>query len=268
MREKLFLIHGWNMPSPIWDSFRQKLLEYSDVEIHVATMSGYELNGSPSGDLLGITDEPESTDSVIGRVIQDLLEQAPESAHWCGWSLGASLAISAAASHPDRVTGLTLISPTPRFLVGDDWDLGMDPRTFDKLQRITLRNHAIGWSRFLQMQFPRKLSQDQILQLEQQIKSNASGFCPTRQALEDGKRLLCDMDLRPCLEQISSPVHVIAGSDDQIIPVEASKFVSEKIAGASFVEVDAGHGLIHTNASEVAAIVAANLMSRSAEATQ
>lgn len=268
MREKLFLIHGWNMPSQIWDLFLQELQEHSDVEIHVAMMSGYELNGSPSDDLLGITEDPESTDSVVGRVIQDLLEQAPESAHWCGWSLGASLAITAAASHPDRVTGVTLISPTPKFLVGDDWEMGMESRTFDKLQRITLRNHAMGWSRFLQMQFPRALSQDQASQLELQIKSNAPGFCPTRQALEEGKRLLCEMDLRLCLEQISNPVHVIAGSDDQIIPVEASKFVSRQIPGSSFVEVDAGHGLIYTHAAEVAAIVAANLTAFSTEAPQ
>jgi len=55
-----------------------------------------------------------------GDTLHQLLAQAPGKSHWCGWSLGATLAMQAALVAPERISQLTLISPTARFFKTDD----------------------------------------------------------------------------------------------------------------------------------------------------
>ena len=63
-----------------------------------------------------------------------------------GWSMGASVALSLAARHPDRLGGLVLLAATPRMMRDDGW-AGMSPRRLEALEtglRITCGQGFLG----------------------------------------------------------------------------------------------------------------------------
>ena len=132
VRPKLFLIHGWNMPPLIWNPLVEKLRQHFDV--HVATLPGYRQTIEDVG-------EPRDQQMSVENALSSLLEQAPERSHWCGWSLGATLAMQAAIAEPGRISKLTLISPTARFFQTDDWPHGASVSVFDRLLQITLKKY-------------------------------------------------------------------------------------------------------------------------------
>ena len=215
---KLFLIHGWNMPPLVWN----RLVESSrpHFEIHLATLPGYEHAADRSSDA-----EHHDKDSLT-----QLLEQAPERAHWCGWSLGATLAMQAAIIAPERVSKLTLISPTARFFETDDWPLGISKSVFDRLLQITKKKYPVGLKRFLQLQLPNDNHADLLNQLAEEINNSR----PSELALQSGYETLSDTDLRDRLAEIRTPTQVIAASSDNVIPPKASQFCADQIPGASF----------------------------------
>ena len=170
VKPKLFLIHGWNMPPLVWHPLLEHLREHFEVQI--ATLPGYEHTTERSK-----TEEERGGDSLA-----ELFKQAPERSHWCGWSLGATLAMQAAIEAPERISKLTLISPTARFFRTDDWPQGISASVFDQLLRITLKKYSVGLKRFLQMQLPN----DDQLDLRNRLAESISENRPSDFALQSG----------------------------------------------------------------------------------
>ena len=260
---ELFLIHGWNMPNSIWSQLMNQWPHGTDeaVRFTVATLPGY---GQPNHDdieKLGSVEinHGDSIESILSMHLEALLEQAPPTAHWCGWSLGATLALAAAIRFPERISRLTLISPTPRFLLSGDWAWGMEAAHFERLKRVIDRDFFKGWQRFFQLQLPRETDPEVSLKLMQNIREGFSS--PTAVALEQGKRLLCELDLREELSQIKIPTQVIAVEHDQIEPAEASRFVSQSIPDATYIQWKEGHGIPYLFPEELASLLASPLES-------
>ena len=214
-RPKLFLIHGWNMPPLVWNPVIEQLQKCFDIQ--VATLPGY----------VHTTDRREET---CVDLLADLLDQAPERAHWCGWSLGATLAMQAAITAPKRISKLTLISPTARFLTTDDWPQGISASVFDQLLRITKKKFEVGLKRFLKMQLPDDDQTDLRNRLAESIVANR----PSEFALQSGYETLSQTDLRSRLGEITVPTQVIAADSDNVIPPTASRLCAEQIPDAIF----------------------------------
>ncbi|GAL23196.1 biotin synthesis protein bioH [Vibrio maritimus] len=70
----LVLVHGWGMNGAVWSACSRELAKHFTV--HTVDLPGYGLSHQVSYQSM-----PELADM--------LLEQAPESAIWLGWSLGA-----------------------------------------------------------------------------------------------------------------------------------------------------------------------------------
>ena len=221
------------MPPLIWDALLREFGD--DFKMQLATLPGYA--------------DPEQapTDSPLDS-LTELLAQAPERSHWCGWSLGATLAMQAALEFPERISKLTLISPTPRFFETSDWPHGISASTFDRLLRITQKKYTTGLMRFLQMQLPDETNQELVDQLSQRIHACR----PTDEALQTGYATLRDSDLREQLTEISVPTQVIAANDDNIISPAASRFCAEQIPNATFVSLGSDHCLPVTQPKKIA----------------
>ena len=237
VRPKLFLIHGWNMPPLVWNRLLERLRDRFDVE--VATLPGYEQSierrGEPCTDLLA-----------------NLIDRAPQRSHWCGWSLGATLAMQAAIRAPERISKLTLISPTPRFLQTDDWPHGISTPVFDQLLRITKKKYAVGLKRFLQLQFPNDDQTDLRNELEASISANP----PSEFALQSGYEILSETDLRSQLVEIKTPTQVIAARLDNVISPLASRWCADQILNATFQTLGNCHCLPATQPAELATSMA------------
>ena len=232
----LFLIHGWNMPPLVWAPLLDRLRDRFDV--HVATLPGY---GQAS----------ELSDEADDDVLANLIDQAPERSHWCGWSLGATLAMQAAIAAPVRISKLTLISPTARFLKADDWPAGIAASVFDQLLRITQKKYAVGLKRFLQMQLPSENHTDLRNRLTDSISENR----PSDFALRAGYEILSDTDLRNQLVKITIPTQVIAANSDNVISPASSRSCADQIPNATFETLGDCHCLPVTQPVELARLL-------------
>ena len=90
--DDLLLLHGWGMNSAIWGGFLDALR--SRFRVTLVELPGHGESGF----------DPEC--SSLQGWADAVLAVAPQRALWVGWSLGAQLAIQAALSVPERVTGL------------------------------------------------------------------------------------------------------------------------------------------------------------------
>ena len=224
------------MPPLVWDALLRELGD--DFKVQLATLPGY-------ADPEQVLAKPPS-DSLT-----ELLSQAPEQSHWCGWSLGATLAMKAALEFPERISKLTLISPTPRFFEADDWPHGASASTFDRLLRITQKKYTVGLIRFLQMQLPSETNENLIHQLSKQIHRHR----PTDEALQTGYATLRDSDLRNQLNEITVPTQVIAANEDNVISPAASRFCAEQIPNATFLSLGSSHCLPVTEPKKIAELI-------------
>lgn len=250
LSEPIFLVHGWNMPPGIWSRMIQELGRLDPLlEAVNATMPGYDTEiAASSVSQRVVTEESEgnarSLEEILEETLSGLLDQAPESAHWCGWSLGATLAMVAAVRFPRRVSKLTLISPTPLFCQQDDWPHGMPSATFEKLLRITCRKPAFGWQRFIDLQLPvpdqdKPNSKPKIANPPSQPEPPTN--FPLENALVDGKRILCELDLRDTITSIDVDTLVLAGHQDRVVPIEASQFIANQIPKAHLETAETEH---------------------------
>jgi pimeloyl-[acyl-carrier protein] methyl ester esterase len=172
-----------------------------------------------------------------------------------GWSTGGIVAIEAAASCPQRVAGLVLLSSTARFCAAGTaegpcsqaYTAGVEPAALRAMIRKLKRNPEEAVAEFLlQAVFPMTVAADELV-------------CRTRNALEPGKDCLIDgleylarADLRVALRSIVKPCLVIHGGQDRIVPWRAARFLGSNLP-LSKVELlsSAGHLLIEQGGEDL-----------------
>ncbi|WP_054775122.1 alpha/beta fold hydrolase [Methylogaea oryzae] len=133
----LLLVHGWSMHSGVWGEFAQ-LLAW-DFRVTAVDLPGHGYS-------------PSIADTTLAGWAEAVLAAAPPRAHWLGWSLGAHIALQAAAVHPERVECLQTIGGTPCFVQRPDWPAAMARDVFEAFSREVERDGAAALSRFLGLQ--------------------------------------------------------------------------------------------------------------------
>ena len=252
MKPHLFLIHGWNMHSGIWGPLKDCLA--ARFELTVAELPGYDSCGQPNATTLTGEQQELPISELTRQMLDSIDEQAPPRALWCGWSLGATLAMAAACrpeAGPNQMEGLILLAPTPRFLKSNDWEFGMPSSSFDRLTRITLKRYSTGLNAFLKLQLAGTDGESMMTQLERLL----AGKRPSDQALMEGQRILCELDLREKLAAIRLPTLVVAASQDDVVPPSASRWVSDQIEDSDWAELGEGHAFPITDAPELARLI-------------
>lgn len=214
------------MPPESWHEVSNRIVaRVPNAKIHLAALSGYG--------------ERTSAGPNEEAMLHDLFAQAPPCAHWCGWSMGSLLAMSAALKRPERIASLCLVSPTPRFILNDTWKHGMPQRNFDRLCRLMQRDFTRGWRRFLELQQTGDSGSSWVDQTVAQFDE----FWVDADTLQRGKTWLCETDLTASLSSIQIPTSIVAGVQDPVIPIEASREVHHAIANSAMREIGAGHAL-------------------------
>jgi pimeloyl-[acyl-carrier protein] methyl ester esterase len=219
----LTLVHGWGMNASCWDSLRATNSRHSLQSLELPG-HGRRLNENMPGSL----------DSLA----EQLLEKAPAESIWCGWSLGSQVALRAAIIAPEKIHGLILIAPTPRFVSGHDWSYGMSLESFESFYEAIKANPVSGLKRFSLLMFEgsteaRQKARDYFRKLQE------SGL-PGGKNLVRGLDILSESDLRPHLTKIKQPVYLLAGQKDSVCPISAPRWMNQNF-GWPLVEVDDGH---------------------------
>lgn len=195
----------------------------------------------------GIADLETRMDDI--RAVMDA--SGSESAAVCGVSEGGPMALLFAATYPERVQALVSYGSLPRFVRGPNFPWGMPKDEY----LAEYEAEAEVWG---SEDIAREWLESQGMEVTPEaIRDRARR---DRMAISPGAflqlgRMNAEIDVRPILSTIRVPTLVLHRSEDHI-PIDGSRWMSEQIPGARFVELPGGPHMPYLGdwASVVAAI--------------
>ena len=252
----LVMLHGWALNLRVFDDLVSRLTEWSKSGAGIAlSITRLDLPGhGRAAEPAAIHHHDAARGWDITLTAAHLLRQMPPRCVLLGWSLGAKLAMEIAAQEPQRIAGLVLVSPTPRFAVAADWPYGAAPEVLDALARHLREDYRRTVGEFLGLQVRGSANAaDTLAGLRAALL--AQGECPPEVLLRS-LQLLHQVDQRPRLPLITSPTLVIAGQYDRVVHPEASRALAALIHGARFAEIPrCGHAPFLSHAEEFCALL-------------
>ena len=155
------------------------------------------------------------------------------------WSLGSFQSLELAMKDPRSAHAIVLISSTPRFCATPDFAAGLPEANLRAMQRSLARDPRVSLENFHKLcAEPAILTDDEIAELVEKSLSLGS------ETLAAGLRDLREKDFRNDIAKIETPVLLLHGEDDKVIPVGASEWLAAKIPDAKLVTLrGAGHDL-------------------------
>jgi len=154
------------------------------------------------------------------------------------------MAMLFAAMHPDRVSGLVLLNTGARFIVADDYPIGVTRELADELVQMV----ATSWGtpEFLALANP-SADVEFIGRTAPVLRASAT----PRMAAALMANLLSS-DVRQALPLIRVPTLVLQSTGQPLAPVEQGRYLADHIEGAAFVALP-GSDLSFTEANLVIA---------------
>lgn len=224
----VILLHGFGASLHTWDPWAESLQDRFRV-------IRFDLPGS------GLS-PPDSTgdytDARAMTLINGLMQQAGlDTASLIGNSVGGRLAWTFAATYPDRVEGLVLISPDGFASPGFDYGKAPEVPAVMKMMRYTLprfmlrSNIAVGYAD------PAALTEDAVTRYHELMLAPGA-----RDAMLARMEQTVLTDPVPLLERIVAPTLLIWGEQDAMIPFANAKDYQRHIADVRLVSfADLGH---------------------------
>jgi len=220
----LVLLHGWGLHGGVWDGLVPLLEPYFRVW---------------RPDLPGHGASNWSGERTLAEMAAAVLEVAPRSAAWLGWSLGGLVAMRAALLAPSRVTSLVLLASSPSFVRRPHWQAAMLPALLDAFAAELQQDYLRTLNRFLALQVRGSEDAGNVLRLlRTQLLAKGE---PAPAALRAGLEILRDTDLRVAAGALDCPVLVLAGERDTLVPAAAARETAVLIPAAQH-EVISGAG--------------------------
>jgi pimeloyl-ACP methyl ester carboxylesterase len=154
------------------------------------------------------------------------------------------IAILFAAMHPERVSALVLLGTTARYVVADDYPIGISPESVASL----VENFARWWGTPELIRALPGVSDDAdaIEYLAMQARAAAT----PRTAAAQYQYLFTSLDVRQALPLIQAPTLVVHSKENRLFPIEHGRYVADHIPGARMTEITgAGDMVIPADAS-------------------
>lgn len=239
----LVLIHGWGIGAYAWAPLREALaLCAPHCRIRCLDLPGYGC-AAPDGD------------SFIGRT-QKMLDALPAGCTLCAWSLGALHALQAARLAPQRISHLVLAGATPCFMQREGWSQAQPPALLDAFMAAVNEQPEATLQRFIALLNQGDTQSKAIgRQLRQGLQSNV---LPAPGSLHQGLLDLRDVDLRQTVSAIQTPVLLIHGEHDPLMPLAAAQWLAVKLSEAQLQIISgAAHAAFLTDPVDFAARIVA-----------
>jgi pimeloyl-[acyl-carrier protein] methyl ester esterase len=218
----LVLLHGWGMNAGVWEDTACELAPY--FRVHCVDLPGH---GASSAVVC----------CTLDAMADALAVALPERATVCGWSLGGQVALDWALRVPRQVERLVLISSTPRFVNGLQWEYGIDATVLDGFMRDLAGDCRAALRRFLVLQTQGDADARELLRrLRERLFARDQ---PGVAALEAALRILQVTDLRGSLPRIAQPALILHGERDAVAPLAAGEYLQRSLPRAA-LEVFAG----------------------------
>ena len=253
----LALIHGWGVGAAAWDELLPLLTP--NFRVHRIALPGYQATANSSAaerikrsfQPVPRQDPRQSTilEAVPGKAPLDTLpgasstnpadfiataaaiaEALPAGCTLCGWSLGALLALQAAALAPQRVARLVLCGATPSFVDRDGWPQAQPATLLDSFDAALADDAAATLKRFIAL-FNQGDRQARAITrtLTRALAADGSADNAT---LARGLDWLRRVDLRATVKTIAQPMLVIHGDADPLMPLAAAQWLADALPQA------------------------------------
>lgn len=200
-RREVVMLHGWGMSTRV----------LADLALAIDGLYRVHLLELP-----GHGSRAQNAVNVAGDWLPELLDRAPARALWCGWSMGAGLALAAARLAPERVIGLVSLSLPVRFVASADWPWGVAPAWFDEFRAACRADSTASWQRFTALVARDEANPRAALRwLRGRLAETPAPAAP---ALLAGLEWLGPTDWRDFLRVCTTPLLAIWGAADRLTP--------------------------------------------------
>ena len=210
-------------------------------------------------------------ESAADNLLMRTLEQEEGPFVLAGWSLGSMAAMQAAARYPRRVRGLILVSATAR-MVSDETQPGVAASVLRAMRRqlatdpISVLEDFAGMSAATSAQTnPKPEDTPPGAPFSPSVRSAA--FSPSAPPIPSasstpsvpsppipvphltaGLRYLLETDCRGILNRLDTPILILHGERDQVVPVATARLLAEALPQARLEILPEGnHALLHTH---------------------
>ena len=205
----LVLVHGWGMHAGVWMPLLPRLEKRWRVTM-------IELPGHGESDFI---------QGDVHDWARALLESAPETATWLGWSLGAMVSLAAAAEAPERFEALVLAGGTPRFVREPGWECGMQKALLNSFADELFSSPERTMLRFLGLQVRGAENERETLkELRSGVRQRPQA---RREALRSGLDLLLQTELRPHLSGLRVPTLWLFGEKDTLVSAKTADHLGQ-----------------------------------------
>lgn len=230
----LVLIHGWAMHGGIFASLLREIVR--EFEVHLVDLPGHGRSAERDVDF----DPVDCARRLAQRV---------PAATWVGWSLGGLVSLHAALEFPLQVRALVSIASNPRFVLGEDWTLGVSHEVFAQFATGLRTDWRRTLERFLALEaHGSQRAQAELRELKSQLFERGE---PSLPVLEQGLRVLDSTDLRVRLPALAMPNLWIGGRRDRLVPPGAMQWAARQAHG-EYLELPTGHAPFLSHAAEIA----------------
>ncbi|MEO6125876.1 MAG: alpha/beta hydrolase [Ilumatobacteraceae bacterium] len=229
----LLLFHGTTMDRTAWDMVRAGF----PTDTYRCVLIEFPGSGESS-----MPTEPLSVDGLVAQALAVMDALGHDTFHVGGYSLGAVIALATAAAAPDRVTSLTSLC---------GW-AATDARmrhTFDLWKRLIATDKEL----FMRYAMADGFTLGALTIAEPMIDV----MLPiTAGLVQPGSAAQLDLDIvvdiAERLASITAKTLVIGAVEDRWVDISHSRTLAGAIAGATLVELPAGHLVIQELAVDVA----------------
>ena len=180
-----------------------------------------------------------------------------ERAHVHGTSMGGMVAIPFAAKYPDRVHGLVLSCS----LAAYDEAARLNKRVWHAISKAYGKGEEFLDLLVFQL-FSRPFIESERIGEARELVAKLVSSQTSPEVFDQITKAIESADLVPLLETITSPTLVVGGRFDIMTPIDmgpsgaGSRVIAERIPGAEFVTLDAGHTFLIEQPEESCALIA------------
>jgi pimeloyl-[acyl-carrier protein] methyl ester esterase len=246
----LVLLHGWGLHGGLFRPVIDTLA--TTFRLHLVDLPGHGRSPMLDGEY------------ILTNLADAVAAAVPAGASWLGWSLGARVAMQAAADG-HAIERLILVGANPCFVQKAGWPHAMPEGELLQFAESLTHDYKQTLLRFLALQSRgSERGREELRYLREHLFSHgdeSAGIAdsharsapdrvtdkevrhePDTAALAGGLEILRRVDLRPLLPAIQQPTLLLHGSRDTLAPLAAAEFTAAQLPhGALTVIEGAGH---------------------------
>ncbi|WP_028864691.1 pimeloyl-ACP methyl ester esterase BioH [Psychromonas aquimarina] len=201
----LVLLHGWGVNSVVWEPVVELLSQH--FRLHLVDLPGFGRSAPLQ-------------EYSLQTIVDAVLQVVPDSAVWCGWSLGGLTAAYAGHKYPQKIQKLILVSASPKFVSEENWP-GVESAVFNNFKSGVENNCDKTLARFIGLQAMGCVSARKDTVMLKKLLASSEKAQLT--ALLSGLDLLSECDLRSEFRHIKIPCLSLFGQFDSLVPVQTSR---------------------------------------------